>query len=120
MFYSFVLGLGEYGKVVKAHAHNINVFSFLSTLGLGEYGKVVKAHAHNINGVSGWSEVAVKMLREDADKKNKEALLVEMSIMKLVDPHQNIVKLLGCCIDAVSRTKEKVVHRTMNDQLPII
>ena len=36
--------------------------------------------------------------------------------MKLVDPHQNIVKLLGCCIDAVSR----FVHRTMNDQLSMI
>ena len=73
----------------------------------------MKGHALNINGVGGWSEVAVKMLREDADKKNKEALLVEMSIMRLVDPHQNIVKLLGCCIDAVRAMVEMVAKYWM-------
>jgi serine/threonine protein kinase len=70
------------------------------TIGVGEYGQVVRALAFNIDGRYGWTDVAVKNVKADADKHGKEALLAEMSIMRLVEPHNNVVRLLGCCIDA--------------------
>ena len=36
------------------------------TLGEGEFGRVVKAVAHNIDGKDGYKEVAVKMLKSKA------------------------------------------------------
>ena len=47
-----------------------------------------------------WTDVAVKSVKAEADKSAKEALLAEMSLMRLVEPHVNVVRLLGCCVDA--------------------
>ena len=47
-----------------------------------------------------WTDVAVKSVKAEADKSAKDALLAEMSIMRLVEPHENVVRLLGCCVDS--------------------
>ena len=43
--------------------------------------------------------VAVKTLKESASNKEKDDLLDELKLMKMLlnEPHPNVVRLLGCC-----------------------
>ena len=50
-------------------------------------------------GVEGVSTVAVKTLKEAAGEKERRDLLQEMEMMKLLDPHPNVVTMLGCCTE---------------------
>ena len=43
--------------------------------------------------------MAVKTLRNSATEKEKRDLLHELGVMKLLDPHPNVVRLLGCCTE---------------------
>lgn len=43
--------------------------------------------------------VAVKMLKENAGEQERNDLLQELQVMKMLDPHPNVVRLLGCCTD---------------------
>ena len=49
--------------------------------------------------VIGSTTVAVKMLKANASESEKRDLLQELAIMKLLDPHPNVVRLLGCCTE---------------------
>ena len=53
----------------------------------------------NLN--SGSTTVAVKMLKANASESEKRDLIQELHIMKYIglDPHPNVVKLLGCCTE---------------------
>lgn len=48
-------------------------------------------------GKEGISVVAVKTLKENATEKEQQDLLSELQVMKMLDTHPNVVKLLGCC-----------------------
>ena len=43
--------------------------------------------------------VAVKMLKKSATEREKRDLLQELTIMKMLEPHPNVVSLLGCCTE---------------------
>lgn len=43
--------------------------------------------------------VAVKTLKDHNSEKGRQDLLNELGIMKLFDPHPNVVTLLGCCTE---------------------
>lgn len=45
------------------------------------------------------SIVAVKTLKENATDKERADLVAELQIMKTLEPHPNVVKLLGCCTE---------------------
>ena len=49
----------------------------------------------------GSTTVAVKMLKANATESEKRDLIQELHIMKYIglDPHPNVVKLLGCCTE---------------------
>ena len=53
--------------------------------------------------MEGVSTVAVKTLKEAAGDKERQDLLQEMEVMKLLDPHPNVVTLLGCCTEKGGR-----------------
>lgn len=42
---------------------------------------------------------AVKMLKENAGEQERSDLMQELQVMKMLDPHPNVVRLLGCCTD---------------------
>ncbi|XP_060872661.1 proto-oncogene tyrosine-protein kinase receptor Ret-like isoform X1 [Metopolophium dirhodum] len=65
-------------------------------IGEGEFGKVLKAQAIDIPGTKGMSTVAVKTIKNDAGKTEKDDLLSEYNLLKDVN-HPNVVKLLGAC-----------------------
>ena len=46
-----------------------------------------------------WLQVAVKTLKESAADKEKRDLQHELAVMKMLDPHPNVVRLLGCCTE---------------------
>lgn len=43
--------------------------------------------------------MAVKTLKENANEKEQQDLLSELQVMKMLEPHPNVVKLLGCCTE---------------------
>ncbi|XP_071959373.1 fibroblast growth factor receptor 2-like [Antedon mediterranea] len=69
------------------------------TIGNGSFGKVVKAEAKDLIRPGYVTTVAVKMLKENATEVDRQDLLKELRVMKLLDVHPNIVVLLGCCTD---------------------
>ncbi|XP_044754271.1 proto-oncogene tyrosine-protein kinase receptor Ret [Coccinella septempunctata] len=66
------------------------------TLGEGEFGRVLRAKATDINGQSGITTVAVKTLKDDARESELNDLLSEYQLLKEVS-HPNVIKLLGVC-----------------------
>ncbi|XP_017079928.2 tyrosine kinase receptor Cad96Ca [Drosophila eugracilis] len=72
---------------------------FFNILGEGAFGQVWRCEATNINGNEGITTVAVKTLKESATEVDRKDLLSELEVMKSLEPHINVVHLLGCCTD---------------------
>lgn len=68
-----------------------------STLGEGEFGKVVKAYASELNGNDTVTTVAVKTVKSKNNSVELLALLSEFQLLQEVS-HPNVIKLLGACI----------------------
>nr|ABR23004.1 fibroblast growth factor receptor 2 [Paracentrotus lividus] len=68
-----------------------------AVVGTGSFGKVVRGDAEGIIKPACKTVVAIKMLKEDATGLDHQDLLKELSVMKLLKPHPNIVTLFGCC-----------------------
>ncbi|CAF0798978.1 unnamed protein product [Rotaria sordida] len=66
-------------------------------IGKGAFGFVYQGLAKNINSKDKITTVAIKTVREDATSEEIENLLKELSVMKMVGKHTNIISLLGCC-----------------------
>ncbi|XP_054724069.1 tyrosine kinase receptor Cad96Ca-like [Uloborus diversus] len=72
---------------------------FVGIVGEGCFGQVWKCLAQDIGPLEETIPVAVKTLKENATEKEKKDLLSELEVMKLLEPHSNVVTLLGCCSD---------------------
>jgi len=92
---TFNIPLGE-DRVWEFPRHHLH---FIGILGEGCFGQVWKCEALNICESEGNQVVAVKTLKENATEKEKKDLLSELEVMKLLDPHPNVVTLLGSCTD---------------------
>lgn len=66
-------------------------------LGEGEFGKVFKGYATNINGIPGETTVAVKTLKNASSSVEVLALLSECQLLQEVS-HPNVIKMLGSCM----------------------
>ena len=56
-----------------------------------------RGEALDINGTSGSTVVAVKTLKENAGERERLDLAQELKVMKSLEPHPHVVRLLGCC-----------------------
>lgn len=65
-------------------------------LGEGEFGKVLKGYATDIDGGQGETTVAVKMLKTGANSVELAALMSEFQLLQEV-AHPNVIRLLGAC-----------------------
>lgn len=68
-----------------------------TTLGEGEFGKVMKAYASDLNGSDSITTVAVKTVKTTNNSVELLALLSEFQLLQEVS-HPNVIKLLGACI----------------------
>ncbi|KAM7305515.1 tyrosine kinase receptor Cad96Ca [Ixodes scapularis] len=91
----FLSSLSEHNKWEFPRHH----LRFIGILGEGCFGQVWKCEAMNITGSEEPVIVAVKTLKENATEKEKKDLLSELGVMKLINPHPNVVTLLGSCTD---------------------
>ncbi|XP_032222346.1 fibroblast growth factor receptor 4 isoform X3 [Nematostella vectensis] len=66
-------------------------------LGSGAFGVVMKADAQGIKGCVGSLPVAVKIVKENDSDTARRDLMAELDLLKLIDPHPNVIGLLGCC-----------------------
>lgn len=65
-------------------------------LGEGEFGKVLKGYATDIDSRPGETTVAVKMLKTGANSVELAALMSEFQLLQEV-AHPNVIRLLGAC-----------------------
>ncbi|XP_027196302.2 tyrosine kinase receptor Cad96Ca-like [Dermatophagoides pteronyssinus] len=74
---------------------------FMHILGQGCFGQVWKCETFNGNQPAATQTqiVAVKTLKENVGDKEKRDLLDELEVMKILDPHPNVVTLIGCCTE---------------------
>ncbi|XP_034664952.1 tyrosine kinase receptor Cad96Ca isoform X2 [Drosophila subobscura] len=93
----------ENGLVVDANSDRWEFpryrLKFFNILGEGAFGQVWRCEATDINGFEGITTVAVKTLKESATEVDRKDLLSELEVMKSLEPHVNVVRLLGCCTD---------------------
>ncbi|KAI8497502.1 hypothetical protein Bbelb_248080 [Branchiostoma belcheri] len=68
-------------------------------LGQGEFGSVYKAEAWEISGSAGTTTVAVKELKGMTSPTGSTTFFKELSVLKLLGTHPNVVSFLGCCTD---------------------
>ena len=68
-------------------------------LGEGCFGQVYKGEVEDISGSGNGQIVAIKTLKTNFTEKDKRDLLNELSVMKMMGGHPNVVSLLGCCTD---------------------
>ncbi|XP_055601221.1 platelet-derived growth factor receptor alpha [Uranotaenia lowii] len=66
-------------------------------IGKGAFGRVFMACANKLPGSTGPVIVAIKQLKKSPKSDEFEEFLDEISMMKRVGRHPNIVTLLGCC-----------------------
>ncbi|XP_053657618.1 tyrosine kinase receptor Cad96Ca [Anopheles marshallii] len=76
--------------------HRLKVFNIL---GEGAFGQVWRCEATDIDGHEGVSVTAVKTLKENASEAERSDLLSELQVLKSLEPHINVVRLLGCCTE---------------------
>ncbi|XP_012266397.1 tyrosine kinase receptor Cad96Ca isoform X2 [Athalia rosae] len=76
--------------------HRLKIFNIL---GEGCFGQVWKCEAQDIAGKTGPIIVAVKTLKENATERERLDLAQELKVMKSLEPHPNVVRLLGCCTE---------------------
>ncbi|XP_015520313.2 tyrosine kinase receptor Cad96Ca isoform X1 [Neodiprion virginianus] len=76
--------------------HRLKIFNIL---GEGCFGQVWKCEAQDIDGKPGPSIVAVKTLKENATERERLDLAQELKVMKSLETHPNVVRLLGCCTE---------------------
>uniref|UniRef100_A0A182QTM5 Protein kinase domain-containing protein n=1 Tax=Anopheles farauti TaxID=69004 RepID=A0A182QTM5_9DIPT len=76
--------------------HRLKVFNIL---GEGAFGQVWRCEATDIDGHEGVSVTAVKTLKENASEAERNDLLSELQVLKSLEPHINVVRLLGCCTE---------------------
>ncbi|PFX12404.1 Proto-oncogene tyrosine-protein kinase receptor Ret [Stylophora pistillata] len=65
-------------------------------VGRGAFGQVAKAKVRGLQGRPTTTLAAVKMLKENASESDRKDLLSELQLMKELDAHPHVVKLLGC------------------------
>lgn len=68
-------------------------------LGEGAFGQVWRCEATDLDGKEGVSITAVKTLKENASDAERNDLLSELQVLKSLEPHINVVRLLGCCTE---------------------
>ncbi|XP_072049006.1 tyrosine kinase receptor Cad96Ca-like [Amphiura filiformis] len=88
-----------YANVTASLAFPRSKLEIMRELGHGAFGKVLLAKAKGIMGINGETDVAVKTLKEDASSSDREELLQEVDLMKILEPHPNVVRLLGYCTE---------------------
>ncbi|CAH3168594.1 unnamed protein product, partial [Porites evermanni] len=69
-------------------------------IGKGAFGQVAQGTASELRGRDGTTRVAIKMLKDNARETDKEDLMSELEVMKKLQPHPHVIKLMGCVTES--------------------
>ncbi|XP_038066086.1 tyrosine-protein kinase Mer-like [Patiria miniata] len=93
-------GTAAYGNVQTTHkAFPRDQLKIIKQLGHGAFGQVLLAEASGMTQGSKVTLVAVKTLKEQANKSDKADMMRELDLMKKLPDHCNVVRLLGFCVE---------------------
>ncbi|XP_038064951.1 tyrosine kinase receptor Cad96Ca-like [Patiria miniata] len=93
-------GTAAYANVQTEHkAFPRDQLKIIKELGHGAFGQVLLAEASGMTQGSKVTLVAVKTLKEEANKSDKADMIRELDLMKKLPDHCNVVRLLGFCVE---------------------
>eukprot|EP00117_Sycon_ciliatum_P005665 scpid23116/ scgid4128/ Hepatocyte growth factor receptor; HGF/SF receptor; Proto-oncogene c-Met; Scatter factor receptor; Tyrosine-protein kinase Met len=116
--------LSEFGvnTQVQILMHNLSLHGFdveiTSYLGAGQFGQVFKAELEDADGVV--TDVAIKSLHPKATVVELKQFHDEIDIMKDLEPHENVIRMLGCCEEGLASScliVEYMEHGNLQDFL---
>ena len=81
-------------------------FSITSQIGKGNFGNVSKGELKDLNGDSSVTPVAIKSINGFAEGNDLRDFLEEIKIMSYVQPHLNLVSMIGSCSTNVENRTE--------------
>ncbi|XP_038056080.1 fibroblast growth factor receptor 1-like [Patiria miniata] len=91
--------LAAYGNVGPNLSLSRDLVEIEKEIGRGAFGRVLLGTALGIEDVDKRTKVAIKTIKEGADRQATMELLEELDVMKKIGSHPNIVRLLGYCIE---------------------
>ncbi|XP_078379587.1 proto-oncogene tyrosine-protein kinase receptor Ret-like [Oculina patagonica] len=81
------------GRIWEINREQVEI---IKVIGKGAFSRVAKATAWNLSGDGEYTTVSVKMLKANAPESNRKNLLSELELLKKLEPHPHVIKLMGC------------------------
>ena len=81
-------------------------FEILEEIGNGNFGKVFKGELKALKKSCCKSTVAIKSICDNVDDNEIKNFLYEIKIMAHIDPHLNLVSMIGCCTSELEKTRD--------------
>ena len=81
-------------------------FVIKDEIGSGNFGKVYKGEVKALNGTKCKTKVAIKSITDSVDNEEIKNFLYEIKIMGFIDPHLNLVSMVGSCTSELEKTRE--------------
>ncbi|XP_013389016.1 fibroblast growth factor receptor 3-like [Lingula anatina] len=94
---------------VEIRRQNIKL---MEKIGSGAFGQVFRGNIFNLDGKQNWSIAAVKTAKDTSDTSLCSEIMKELKVMLELQPHPNVVRLLGSC------TRDDAVPLIIVEYLP--
>ena len=75
-------------------------------IGSGNFGKVYKGKVNALDGTKSKTIVAIKSITDSVDNEEIKNFLYEIKIMGFIDPHLNLVSMVGSCTSELGKTNQ--------------
>ena len=81
-------------------------FAIEEEIGSGNFGTVYKGKVNALNGTKSKTTVAIKSIKDCVGNDEIKNFLYEIKIMGFIDPHLNLVSMVGSCTEELGKTNQ--------------
>ena len=81
-------------------------FEIKEEIGSGNFGRVFKGELKALKKTKCKSTIAIKSISDNVDDNEIKNFLYEIKVMGYINPHLNLVSMIGCCTSELEETRE--------------